>query len=288
MNEIMTGRSLKNLSPEEIIDLLTTAGIKINALITVDSDGWHGDSRHPIYGVKYSLEKVGMDAAREKLTAATWKMCGGESEDHDPEPIEIYSGYIIGEWGGCYAPVQVVKWFIYHGFYFAAEGKAAGMIAAERIRHASKGFTAEHDDEHRDGSLMQAAGCYMGTGYAMLVKSGKPIPPCFVPKDWPWNAEDWTTPENPIRAYVIAASLVAAELDRILRIIDGKAVIEPKPSMEQHVLSVKRAFPQSYSVKGPSESWYVWSTNSDPTCLGTGQTEIDAWAEAAMYVSRRA
>ncbi len=74
-------------------------------------------------------------------------------------------------------------------------------IAAERKRQIEKkGWSAEHDAEHRDGSLAKAAACYATGG----VWGG-----------WPWDME-WWKPGDRIRDLEKAGALIAAEIDRLL------------------------------------------------------------------------
>lgn len=96
-------------------------------------------------------------------------------------------------------------------------------IAAERIRQVEQeGFTAEHDDEHQYGELAIA-----GASYAW------PNPrPLDIIKQWPWDKEWWKPVQtfNPnrkeqaadrIRELAKAGALIAAEIDRLQRTIDG-------------------------------------------------------------------
>lgn len=83
------------------------------------------------------------------------------------------------------------------------------LIAAERKRQIEvEGWTAEHDAQHTDGGLAEAAACY-----AMPRRKSIEI----VPYDWPWAVEWWKpTPDDRIRELTKAGALIAAELDRLL------------------------------------------------------------------------
>lgn len=105
-----------------------------------------------------------------------------------------------------------------------------GRIAAERRRQIEKeGWTAEHDDAHRPGSLAAAAACYALPHDceirvdAMAWNSA--------PAQWPW-ARTWWKPapierlernvyqpstEGRIRELEKAGALIAAEIDRLQR-----------------------------------------------------------------------
>jgi hypothetical protein len=97
------------------------------------------------------------------------------------------------------------------------------LIHAERWRQREEeGWTEDHDDEHAEGDLYEAAIAY-------LLAVGEPIdnPP---PDVWPWDASWWKPTEDPVRQLVKAGALVAAEIDRRLRSIppDEPSSEEPK------------------------------------------------------------
>ncbi|EGT4286842.1 hypothetical protein DOX45_01215 [Cronobacter malonaticus] len=90
----------------------------------------------------------------------------------------------------------------------APKSAAARDILAERQRQISaEGWTPEHDDEHSDGSLADAAACY-----ALLANSQLAGVPCY----WPWDAK-WWKPKNQRADLVRAAALIVAEIERIDR-----------------------------------------------------------------------
>ena len=79
------------------------------------------------------------------------------------------------------------------------------LIAEERQRQiTAEGWTPEHDDEHDNEQLAQAAACY-----AMPPRLRGPLP-------WPWDA-DWWKPGDRIRELTKAGALIAAEIDRLQR-----------------------------------------------------------------------
>lgn len=90
------------------------------------------------------------------------------------------------------------------------------LIRNERLRQVNEeGFSAEHDDCHAEGQLAHAAACYAdapGLGSA----EGEP------PTTWPW-ADDWwkPCPNDRIRELAKAGALIAAEIDRLLRLQTG-------------------------------------------------------------------
>ena len=81
------------------------------------------------------------------------------------------------------------------------------LIHLERSRQvACEGFSPEHDDEHTNRALIQAALCYIkgdATG-------------------WPWEPR-WWKPKSRVRNLVKAGALIAAEIDRLQR-KEAKAV----------------------------------------------------------------
>jgi len=98
---------------------------------------------------------------------------------------------------------------------YRVAGPAIKLIAAERREQARKGWTAEHDDVHRDGELVVAATCYSLVPFC----SEHGCDAAITPESWPWDADSWKpSPGDPIRDLVKAAALIAAEIDRRLRI----------------------------------------------------------------------
>lgn len=90
-------------------------------------------------------------------------------------------------------------------------------IAAERRRQVEEeGWTPEHDDRHRDGSLAFAAACY---GYVAATQGNRHLfqagsPPPLWPPSW---ATKWWKPTNRRRDLVKAAALIVAEIERLDR-----------------------------------------------------------------------
>lgn len=80
-------------------------------------------------------------------------------------------------------------------------------IAAERQRQIEKeGWTLEHDDEHNNDDLIQAAACYL----LEQMRFGALIP-------WPWE-NGWFKPKDRRSDLVRAGALIAAEIDRLDRL----------------------------------------------------------------------
>lgn len=90
-----------------------------------------------------------------------------------------------------------------------AETAAARDVLTERQRQVSaEGWTAEHDDEHGGGEMVEAAICY-AQGYKVWHPSG-------THQRWPW-ALKWWKPTNRRRDLVKAGALILAEIERIDR-----------------------------------------------------------------------
>jgi hypothetical protein len=90
------------------------------------------------------------------------------------------------------------------------------LIAKERQRQIEvEGWTPEHDAEHADGELGDAAMCYIGTTLNEFAEySGELSEP---PYAWPWSNDWWKPSDDPVRNLVKAGALIAAEIDRIKR-----------------------------------------------------------------------
>ena len=83
-------------------------------------------------------------------------------------------------------------------------------IVAERIRQVdAEGWTAEHDDAHKDMSLSRAAACYALNASGALQE---------VRKVWPDSWDDgWFKPRDTRRDLIRAAALILAEIERMDR-----------------------------------------------------------------------
>ncbi len=93
------------------------------------------------------------------------------------------------------------------------------LIQDERSRQvAVEGFTKDKDDLYKEDELLRAAFAYMA---AMAIPEGmnpedskQLILENF---DWPWD-EAWFKPKGKIRNLQIAGALIAAEIDRRVRL----------------------------------------------------------------------
>ena len=108
------------------------------------------------------------------------------------------------------------------------------LITAERIRQIEKeGFDAAHDDEHGGHELAYAAICYAAPRPISLVSRGDHVIQIHDPWPFEW-AECWDKrkrnrkgilvegmllpPKRRIRDLVKAGALIAAEIDRLIRL----------------------------------------------------------------------
>lgn len=99
--------------------------------------------------------------------------------------------------------------------------QAARDVLAERQRQVSvEGWTLEHDDEHSEGQIAGAAGCYARHVNARAWVFGVPGIDDYAsqsaPPAWPWD-EIWWKPSTPRRDLVKAGALILAELERMDR-----------------------------------------------------------------------
>lgn len=100
---------------------------------------------------------------------------------------------------------------------------ALELIRAERERQiASEGWSLEHDDDHANGELACAAGCYaIVAGSPCDARNGR-IHRGIVPNQWPWAAQWWKPSSghqnsDRIRELVKAGALIVAEIERLER-----------------------------------------------------------------------
>lgn len=87
------------------------------------------------------------------------------------------------------------------------------LIAAERNRQVNEeGWTDEHDDQHVNESLSVAAACYALPANLRFT----------IMHLWPWDRKWWKPSPDRIRDLTKAGALIAAEIDRGLRLLTKK------------------------------------------------------------------
>lgn len=101
--------------------------------------------------------------------------------------------------------------------------KGAELIAEERNRQIEKeGWDSEHDD-HSGGALAVAGACYaLNCESVISTRANESLRYHYEiesAKLWPWEKDWWKpTPEYPIKQLTKAGALIAAEIDRLLRL----------------------------------------------------------------------
>ncbi len=107
----------------------------------------------------------------------------------------------------------------------------AKLIAKERERQVDvNGWTSNHDDTHDRGEMVGAAINYAELARFISVYNrtdgkrfyhGAPPQPATWPKDWTWKPDY----ADAIRNLVIAGALIAAEIDRLQRLVREHAPV---------------------------------------------------------------
>jgi hypothetical protein len=116
---------------------------------------------------------------------------------------------------------------LFEELYSSQSGSGADLILIERARQqrqiTQEGWDAEHDSEHTDGELAQAAACYANLA-ADLVSHDYDCDFTDAAQyasrhDWPdsWDRAWWKPSPDPVRNLVKAGALIAAEIDRLQR-----------------------------------------------------------------------
>lgn len=105
--------------------------------------------------------------------------------------------------------------------------KALEDVAAERRRQIEvEGWTPEHDDEHREGELAQAAAVYaLGAAYRA---QGFRATNVLRMVTWPWD-NAWFKLKDQRRDLVKAGALILAEIERLDRAAERATMERAKP-----------------------------------------------------------
>lgn len=112
--------------------------------------------------------------------------------------------------------------FLAHQLLSAARSATptAGIaaVAAERRRQIEvEGWTSEHDDTHLSGELAQAAAAY---ALNCCDDMDNPALRFYGAEIWPWSHGWWKPSADPRRDLIKAGALIAAEIDRLDRMLD--------------------------------------------------------------------
>lgn len=92
------------------------------------------------------------------------------------------------------------------------------LVAKERTRQIfDKGYTSEHDDEHTNGEIANAAACYAATVPIFKVMVNTDIFP--MKAVYPWQRTFFSKEDHSRKQQlIIAAAFINAEYDRIVRL----------------------------------------------------------------------
>lgn len=96
------------------------------------------------------------------------------------------------------------------------------LIAEERKHQENREFNAEHDARHRSGEINDAAICYAMAAAKLARGASEDYLESAVPAGmfpWPWEDEWWKPSASPVRNLVKAGALIAAEIDRLNRLV---------------------------------------------------------------------
>ena len=105
--------------------------------------------------------------------------------------------------------------------------KAIEMIADERERQKKvEGWSEEHDDQHIDNELANAAATYAmdnNCRKALTEMCAEPLLPA--PPTWPFDDKWWKpSKDNRIKELVKAGALIVAEIERLQRLEERKSL----------------------------------------------------------------
>ena len=99
------------------------------------------------------------------------------------------------------------------------------LITIERQRQTDskdsggEGWSPDHDDQHRYNELASAAACYATPPLSRVMNRN------YTPVGWPFEVGAWKpsqemSPAGRIKELTKAGALIAAEIDRLLRVIN--------------------------------------------------------------------
>jgi hypothetical protein len=101
---------------------------------------------------------------------------------------------------------------------------AIAEIAAERQRQIEvEGWSLEHDDQHVNGEIADAAACYALGKTVLYNIGGSRI------RIWPWEPLGFNDKADRRRQFVIAGALIVAEIERL----DRASTPSPNDASEQ-------------------------------------------------------
>ncbi len=162
----------------------------------------------PLRDAPASVEQAGRD-----VEPAPCPFCGGEV---DPTGWLRGDGTRGPECNDCGATARSMEAWQTRAAPTGQTPQAWLDVQAERRRQIeAEGWTPEHDDEHADGQMAQAAGCYalhaggIDTDWPGGIRNGSAL-------FWPCD-KDWWKPTTTRRDLVKACALALAEIERLDR-----------------------------------------------------------------------
>jgi hypothetical protein len=167
------------------------------------------EGREPEFGCALHLYRVHPDDEAKALSVWNVRM----PTAHLPQDVRHYIERLVSNTNPAYLvrDNELLRDEVKRLAALLAEhdgGGALALIAAERRRHVDvEGWTQENDDQHVNGAMADAAGCY--------ALSAGGVPEELFESLWPWARNWWKpSPGNPIRSLVKAGSLIVAEIER--------------------------------------------------------------------------
>lgn len=161
--------------------------------------------------------KTGEHILVTQLDRKGFGMCGGKSQDWCAVvhywPHQGEEGFYLSS--GASADDRAVEFSHWKPLVARVPEPATGaeLIAAERQRQVrAEGWSASHDDSHNHGELAISAACYAAHGTdAEVSMHGEDA--------MPWGScDDKRRKHDRVRQLTIAGALIAAEIDRLLRL----------------------------------------------------------------------
>lgn len=174
----------------------------------------HGPDKSDCIRVLNELIKAQNDVEQERVRLAGVLTV---LEGHQPDPPVKQGDF---GWSRAYEVAMEIRADLDEVYAGRVSNPAVHDIEAERIRQVtSEGWTPEHDDEHDDGELAQAAMCYACPPRSLIRHRRPGRLNTDVPTYWPWHWSWWKPcPEDRRRELVKAGALIVAEIERLDRI----------------------------------------------------------------------
>jgi len=188
------------------------------------TNGWLGEP-----GIPQSPEKTQYHWVRTlatgKLHAAYWNASEWNLGNDYFYPCE--AAYVWAYVRPCQMPEEV-DMLVARAKRDALAGPLAD-IAAERERQQQKeGWTTHHDDEHVKGEIALAAAAYSYATAFSDQERADGLSPGFWPASW---SIAWFKPTTRRRDLVKAAALIVAEIERLDRAADSRALSDTPSGM---------------------------------------------------------